>query len=88
MKKYLLIFLLAFTISCQTDEKKSETVQHKAPAHHIEAITNVFDAHGGYEQWNALKTMTYDYAGNKTTVDLQDRYTLIEGEDQQVGFDG
>lgn len=92
MKKHLTLISLLIFMACgsptanETAETYSE-VETKT-SHHIPAIRQVFDAHGGYENWMALKSLSYENGGGTTLVDLQHRYTLIEGEEQTVGFDG
>jgi len=57
--------------------------------HHSEAIAAVFDAHGGYERWADMQSLSYEMAnGERHLVALQHRETLIEGGDYQMGFDG
>ena len=90
MKKYLTISLIALLLACQgtkTDDK-TETLIAKPTYNHPTSINKVFDAHGGYENWAKLKTLSYENGGSKTLVELQNRYTLIESENQKVGFDG
>ncbi len=55
-------------------------------------ILPFLDRHGGIDQWQAFKTLTFE-TGNenfsqKYAVDLATRKILIEGEKGQVGFDG
>lgn len=92
MKKYLMLPVLFVVLACQgtKSEKMSEEemIVHSNTDHHNEAINKVFEAHGGFGQWSALKQMSYDLDGSRTLVDLQSRYTRIESEHQTVGFDG
>lgn len=91
MKKISVIVLLVFLVACsgsKQEEKVVEEPKNDNITHHIPAITKVFDAHGGYESWTNLKTLSYESGGSKTLVDLQNRYTRIESESQTVGFDG
>jgi len=91
MKKYFSVILLAILASCNGTKEETKTSSqetYKAPSHHTASITKVFDAHGGYDTWSGLKTISYEFNGSKTLVDLQNRYTRIDSDNQQVGFDG
>lgn len=91
MKNYLICSLLTLIMACsgtKQEEKNESPAQPDYTAHHIPAITKVFDAHGGFNSWTKLKTLSYESGGSKTLVDLQNRYTKIESENQTVGFDG
>uniref|UniRef100_UPI004047E143 hypothetical protein n=1 Tax=Roseivirga sp. TaxID=1964215 RepID=UPI004047E143 len=90
MKKYLVFSFLVLFMACEGSktEDKAETLIVKPAYNHPESINKVFDAHGGYQNWAKLKTLSYESGGSKTLVELQNRYTLIESENQKVGFDG
>ena len=91
MKKLLTLFLIVFTIACSQKESENSVVETKEISltdHHIPAITEVFEAHGSFQNWAKLKTLTYESGGTKTMVDLQNRYTRLESANQTVGFDG
>jgi hypothetical protein len=91
MKKYFLFSLLALLMACQgakTEDKTEAAVITKPTYNHPESIDRVFDAHGGYDNWTKLKTLSYENGGSKTLVELQNRYIFIESENQTVGFDG
>jgi len=61
-------------------------------------LAKTFEAHGGLNKWADEGTMIYTLDGfplspqvakpNKSTVDLKNRYNLIEGEGFTVGFNG
>ena len=61
-------------------------------------LTKTFEAHGGLDKWAGKGTMIYTLEGfpltpqvakpNTSTVDLKNRYNLIEGEGFTVGFNG
>ncbi|MFC4723531.1 DUF6503 family protein [Geojedonia litorea] len=57
-----------------------------------EAMTKVFDAHGGVDQWKQMKTLTFTMpkeTGNEiTTTDLKSRKAHIDMPHHQLGFDG
>lgn len=91
MKKLIALSLLIFLMACEgkkDSQEVSEVVKPSNTAHHIPEITAVFDAHGGFDTWTSLKSLSYNSGGSKTLVELQNRYTRIESENQTVGFDG
>lgn len=91
MKKFLALAVLMIFMSCQGTKEQEEVQEVSKPdytAHHIPEITKVFNAHGGFDNWSSLKTLSYTSGGSKTLVELQNRYTRIDSENQTVGFDG
>lgn len=92
MKKLLLLGLSVVLISCGGAKTETVSETQEVPVaktdHHTSSITKVFDAHGGFDQWSSLKTLSYDNGGQNTLVELQNRYTRISSENQTVGFDG
>jgi len=92
MKKILHLLILILFVACQVKDenttKAESTESTSATAHHNESITKIFQAHGGYDTWLSMNTMSYQFGGVETIVDLQHRYTVNLGENQQVGFDG
>ena len=91
MKKISVFALLVLLVACNGPKQEAKVVEEAKvdhTAHHIPAISKVFDAHGGYDNWSKLKTMYYENGNSKTLVDLQNRYTRIDSENQTVGFDG
>lgn len=91
-----LIAVCGFILFLSCEGKKEATVSEVAEpesrvdnlSHHIPEITSIFDAHGGYDTWSSLKSLSYDMGGSTTLTELQNRYARIESEDQVVGFDG
>nr|WP_321231078.1 DUF6503 family protein [uncultured Psychroserpens sp.] len=95
----LLIVLLVFT-SCK-DNKTSEKIESidyskenldVTTSTYPESITAVFNAHGGVDAWkkmNTLKfTMPKETGDEITTVDLHNRYSIIEMPQHSLGYDG
>lgn len=81
-KIYVLIIL--FLISCQ--QKADQTMP--VSRHHIESLTAVFDAHGGYQRWDKMKTLSYTKGDENTVVNLKNRKIRLESQDRIIGFDG
>jgi hypothetical protein len=92
MKKISQLLILTLLIACQPKEENKTTAEStetsSASAHHNVSVSKIFQAHGGYETWLSMNTMSYRFGGVETIVDMQHRYTVNLGEDQQVGFDG
>lgn len=83
-----LLLALVFMACESVTKKEVTTLAYDQPAHHIQEITQVFDAHGGYAQWRQLKSLKYQQGGTETTVNLQNRKTRLNSDNQKVGFDG
>ncbi|WP_421871224.1 DUF6503 family protein [Marinoscillum sp.] len=83
MKKLLWIPLL--TLACQPAKKESA---YSAPDHHTKTMTAILDAHGGYQRWSEMNTLSYELEGEKQVISLKDRKVLITGKDRTIGFDG
>lgn len=93
MKKYFMLVLLATLVSCggaPTENKVEEVIADPPKTdHHSAAITKVFDAHGGFAKWSEMKQLSYDMSnGQHHLVELQNRYTRVESENDTIGFDG
>lgn len=93
MKKLIFLSLLTILMACEgtKSESNSEEVIEVLPSateHHSASITKVFDAHGGFDKWTSMKQLSYEMGGQRTLVELQNRYTRLESENQTVGFDG
>jgi hypothetical protein len=92
MKNLTLLLISTLAIACQPNKKNANTVAavavYERPDHHSELITKVFDAHGGYEQWSKMKTLSYTKGDEATITDLQSRKIRLETPKQTIGFDG
>ncbi|WP_179020380.1 DUF6503 family protein [Winogradskyella forsetii] len=106
MKKLLQILTLAILIvACKNEPKENSAVietdtstslsnQKEAITTSIypEAITKVFDAHGGIDQWNKMKSLAFTMEkpnGKEVTkTNLQTRAELIDTPKYTQGFDG
>ena len=89
MRLYFLLPILLFFIGCQTPTSNTvEEVTYQAPKHHSESINAVFSAHGGYEQWSNMKTLSYDRGDERTITNLQNRKIRLETDERVIGFDG
>ncbi|WP_420317389.1 DUF6503 family protein [Ekhidna sp.] len=93
--KYLTILSLSVLIACQPNNQKDipeEAVQaesiYNEPGHHSESLTKVMHAHGGYEQWSKMKSLSYMKGEESTITNLQNRKIRLESPKQTIGFDG
>ncbi|RZN82205.1 MAG: hypothetical protein EVB11_09450 [Winogradskyella sp.] len=98
MKKLLLLFTAATLFVACKNETKSETVVEEVKKEDIttsvypENITKVFDAHGGIDNWNKMKTLSFTMnkpnGAEVTTTNLKTRAELIDTPTYAAGFDG
>lgn len=91
MKKFTYLAIPILMLACQPSkqtEKQTEEITYKAPDHHSESLTKVFDAHGGYEQWTKMKSLSYMKGEESTITNLQNRKIRLESPKQTIGFDG
>ena len=99
MKKIVYLFLVAISITaCKNEPNEKSTVIEAIEKEDIttsiypEAITTVFDAHGGIDQWNKMKSLSFTMEkpnGKEiTTTDLKTRAELIDTPTYAQGFDG
>lgn len=87
---YLIIMVVAMACQPTTSNQPVEqnTSRYQKPAHHSESLTKVFDAHGGYEQWSRMKSLSYKRGEESTIVNLQNRMIRLESATQTIGYDG
>jgi len=80
--------LLACQPSGHKKEEPTGQTPYKAPEHHSESLTKVLDAHGGYERWSNMKTLSYTRGDEATITNLKNRKIRLESPLQTIGFDG
>ncbi len=98
MKKITIILLTLAIGACKPNPKNEETkeaVQEKTvetKRQYPEALSKVFDAHGGWQNWKKQRTLTYVLPNPENpethTVDLWSRMDRIDSEKFIMGFDG
>ncbi|MEP1033949.1 DUF6503 family protein [Ekhidna sp.] len=92
MKHLTFLAIFAFSIACQPATQNETTEEqvpvYQKPEHHSESLTKVLDAHGGYEQWSRMKSLTYLKGDESTVTNLQNRKIRLESPKQTIGFDG
>lgn len=96
MKKILLLALAISILACKN--KTTPTVDYSEETLDVttsiypENITKVFDAHGGLDKWNSMKslefTMKKPNGEEVTTTNLKNRKSLIEMPNHTIGFNG
>lgn len=84
------IVVIVFLLGCQSSpqERSQPVTQAAETGHHIESLTEVFDAHGGYQLWSTMKTLSYEKGEESTVTNLQDRRIRLESSEQTIGYDG
>lgn len=81
MKK--LIFLALIVGACQPKEKALD--QSNYPSE----LQKVFAAHGGYEQWEKMQSLSYGIGEGETQfISLKDRKVVIKSPARVIGYDG
>lgn len=93
MKNLTILVVLALLISCGTSRNPSaknavEVEAYKKPNHHSEAITKIFNAHGSFEKWSSIQSLSYKKGEESTITNLKNRKIRLESPDQVIGFDG
>lgn len=88
MKKTIsAIATIIISIALFQCSKKNETQNNTS--NHSELITKVFGAHGGYDAWAEMKSLSFTLPnGEHHLIDLDSRKVLVEGEKRTIGFDG
>lgn len=92
MRLFIFLTLPILFLACQPSSDntsdESEKASYTKPSHHSESLTKVFDAHGGYEQWSKMKTLSYLKGEEYTITNLQNRKIKLEDAERTIGFDG
>jgi len=96
MKKVACLILLISILGCKNKTTPavdySEENLDVTTSIYPENITKVFNAHGGLETWNAMKTLSFTMekpnGKEVTTVDLKTRAELIDTPTHTQGYDG
>ncbi|MFK7832349.1 MAG: DUF6503 family protein [Winogradskyella sp.] len=99
MKKTVSVLLIAMLfIACKNEMKDNSTTIETVKAEDIttsiypEAITKVFDAHGGIDNWNTMQTLSFAMdksTGKEVTIThLKTRAERIETPTYSLGYNG
>lgn len=88
------MLFLSLLLACAPAANDSTTDSEMMPQQTDlpELLQIALKAHGGLEQWQAMRTLSYDIERNGMTehqlVDLRNRKVLLGTKQYQVGFDG
>lgn len=88
MKPFVLFGLLALMISCQDRTSKVPTEASPDPIHHSASLSAIFDAHGGYAQWDKMQSLSYLKGEEATTTHLKNRKIKLVSPTKTIGYDG
>jgi hypothetical protein len=98
MNKLTFLLLLLGVVACkqnpETDKKEGSVPQESVKGETIypDALTQVFEAHGGLEQWKTQRTLSFvipkPNLSETHTIDLWSRKDRIDTEQFSMGFDG
>lgn len=90
-----LLIILVVTISCQQAKNKTDYSNDDleiTTSIYPDNITKVFDAHGGIDTWNTMKTLSFTMekpnGKEVTTTNLKTRAERIDAPTYTLGFDG
>lgn len=91
MKNLFLLLILIFAFSCQSTSNEGTSEELNEPvigAHHSESVHKVFEAHGGFENWNAKRQLSFNRGEENHLIELRNRNVLVKGPDWTIGSDG
>ena len=91
----VIIFAALLLVGCKEEQKPTDYSQQDldvTTSVYPNPIAKIFEAHGGYDAWSAMKGMTYDIVRSdfmeKHIVNLKSRKSVIEYKHHLLGFDG
>ncbi len=89
MKKLaLLIVITVISFGCKNEAKKEVVKEEIATKEYPKALSAIFEKHGGIDNWDKMKTLSYGLKAEEHTTDLHSRKTVINSSDYSLGFDG
>jgi hypothetical protein len=96
--KIISLILMLFIVVASCKKKTTPIVDYSEEKLDIttsiypENISKVFEAHGGIDNWNTMKSLEFTIKKpdgyEKTTTDLKHRNSLIEMPNHLIGFNG
>ena len=94
INKSVAFIVLAALLFGSCNEKVDEMVKVDVDMYEgiPDDLKNVFEAHGGLEQWNKMSALTYRLVRGERNevhkIDLDNRKVRLEGGEWVIGFDG
>lgn len=94
MKKILIVLVIGLSvIACKTASKKEiiEEISKEnlvEPKKYPKVLTEVLKKHGGINNWQKMKTLSFSLNDQEHTTDLHSRKTVINSKEYSLGFDG
>ncbi|MGC6431457.1 MAG: DUF6503 family protein [Jejuia sp.] len=94
--KHFVLLLVVICAACKNNKTTSEPYSEEnldiTTSIYPDNISNVFKAHGGIDNWNTFKGLTFEMelpeGKEVTTTDLKSRKSLIETDKFKIGYDG
>lgn len=89
-----LFLIILLVLSCKENKKEniepaiSQPTTISKPLNYPEALTKIFNAHGGLTKWKTHRTLSYMINGEIQTIDLYTRKDKIKNPAFEMGFDG
>ncbi len=94
---YLCLIALLF-ISCKEEKKATEpktepiTIEKKTTLKYPKNLLDIFDAHGGIENWQKMKSLIFTMETKNgdeiIATNLKSREALLTNKNSTIGFDG
>ncbi len=98
MKKITILLSFMSILACKETPKKEETSTTEPKetvvekSHYPEAMSHIFDAHGGLKLWKSQRTLSFVLPKPELpethTIDLWSRMDRVDTEQFSMGFDG
>ena len=94
MKKIMLaLIVMTLLTSCKTEEKEQFSTDTNKALEKVnvdltkypESLREVFAAHGGLQNWSAMRSMTYVMDDQETITDLQTRDIVVKAPTHTIG---
>lgn len=97
MKHFIFVTFLFLFVACKDQKKEvgnaiEEVTEAAIEAAYPENISKIFEVHGGLDNWNSLKGLSFTMDkpnGHEVTItDLKNRKSFISTDKFKMGFDG
>lgn len=75
--KYLFLLVVFVVLGCETKEAK-----------YPKELQKIFNAHGGLDAWNNVKTVSFKIQDESFTIDMETGRKVINAPNYSLGFDG